>query len=515
MVRSLSLVPLLLRVEDAEHEDRDRWIARARERFESLFEELYQLPRCDLSAYFEDVRVSHESYYAYGERIAALLEPSRTGMTRAFSQLLPFLSGHPPWAARALRPPPQGRGMLRALIACADVDMDARVMPLLRRLVRLGIRSQIAAQEGVPWSDLVEQAAARPRDLVVLAFWSQEAQTDPVFLERYAQALRHGMKPISVQLDAGAPRTYAHAPGVLPEPGLAPPSLLSAQDEAHLVILIARHVFRQTELDRREELVLYLGHRQSQSDPLLPVSWRHLPALDMRADLLGSRDFCPTLTEWRQLREDAQALKDLLPAARNLYVCGLAPLGVGAIIGHTWDRGTGVTLLTHARSPDSGDQEWSSSLSAADLEATGVWEPERGEQIRLAPSAEPIRAAHLLLALLPAARAEYISNVRRWNETRSAPYSAVGGEGPAQLLWLQTPIAITKPTQMRDVLRETLGALHYLRRTYPFIFRLDLVTALPLAAVSLLGHHLRQFGELNFYDQVLATAEYRLAVQFH
>ncbi|XXY93484.1 tetratricopeptide repeat protein [Sorangium sp. So ce296] len=69
--RSLPIFPLLSRVENSEESLKRHWVARARGAFERMFREAYGLEICDLETYFNLVRIPHQSYYAYGERIAA------------------------------------------------------------------------------------------------------------------------------------------------------------------------------------------------------------------------------------------------------------------------------------------------------------------------------------------------------------------------------------------------------------------------------------------------------------
>ncbi len=70
-MRALPIFPLMSRVENAEDALQRQWIADARKRFEALFREVYGLESCELSAYFDAVRVPHKSKYAYGEQVAA------------------------------------------------------------------------------------------------------------------------------------------------------------------------------------------------------------------------------------------------------------------------------------------------------------------------------------------------------------------------------------------------------------------------------------------------------------
>ncbi|MBI3302337.1 MAG: AAA family ATPase, partial [Deltaproteobacteria bacterium] len=55
-------------------------------RFEKLFKVVYDLPECDLTAYFDEVQIQHIPDYAYGEEIAVLIERGgdRLSLTRSY-----------------------------------------------------------------------------------------------------------------------------------------------------------------------------------------------------------------------------------------------------------------------------------------------------------------------------------------------------------------------------------------------------------------------------------------------
>src|SRR5205807_2275318 len=68
--------------------------------FEELFKQIYDLPRCNLEHYFDNVQIQHVPEYAYGEKIAVLLQRSsdRLSIARSyenFTRRLQNLTG--PW----------------------------------------------------------------------------------------------------------------------------------------------------------------------------------------------------------------------------------------------------------------------------------------------------------------------------------------------------------------------------------------------------------------------------------
>jgi hypothetical protein len=75
-------------------------------RFERLFQDAYNLSKCDLDAYFDEVQIQHVPDYAYGEKIATLenLRTSdRFSLPRSYEAFADrLLSGTAPWESPAL-----------------------------------------------------------------------------------------------------------------------------------------------------------------------------------------------------------------------------------------------------------------------------------------------------------------------------------------------------------------------------------------------------------------------------
>jgi hypothetical protein len=84
-LRPLLVYPLPSRIESLEPALRQSWrygnpdagIPGFQRLFEQTFREIYDLPNCDLSSYFDDVQIQHVPAYAYGEEIALLIEETR------------------------------------------------------------------------------------------------------------------------------------------------------------------------------------------------------------------------------------------------------------------------------------------------------------------------------------------------------------------------------------------------------------------------------------------------------
>jgi MinD-like ATPase involved in chromosome partitioning or flagellar assembly len=72
--RPLSVFPLPSRIDIDEPRRRQEWRKEYQQKFEILFQDIYQIQECSLSEYFDEVQLPHTKYYAYGEEIAVLVE---------------------------------------------------------------------------------------------------------------------------------------------------------------------------------------------------------------------------------------------------------------------------------------------------------------------------------------------------------------------------------------------------------------------------------------------------------
>jgi cellulose biosynthesis protein BcsQ len=142
-LRPLTVFPLASRVELSEEDLRRRWRGGgdagpsgnglpgedAREgyqpTFEHLFQEVYDLPACDLERYFDEVQVQHAPRFAYGEQIAVLdesasdrlsLSRSYVGFTRA------LVDTAAPWELKPSAPEPTAEAPERREAVLEEVD---------------------------------------------------------------------------------------------------------------------------------------------------------------------------------------------------------------------------------------------------------------------------------------------------------------------------------------------------------------------------------------------------------
>jgi cellulose biosynthesis protein BcsQ len=88
-LRPLVVFPLVSRVDSSRSLSEDKWrkgssserIEGYQPQFEALFREVYSLPECNLTSYFDRVKIQHNADFAYGEQIAVIVEQERLNDT--------------------------------------------------------------------------------------------------------------------------------------------------------------------------------------------------------------------------------------------------------------------------------------------------------------------------------------------------------------------------------------------------------------------------------------------------
>ncbi|NIM13750.1 MAG: SUMF1/EgtB/PvdO family nonheme iron enzyme [Candidatus Aminicenantes bacterium] len=108
-LRPLVVFPLASRVEMNEQVLRILWKSNEnpnkepigyQPKFEELFKEIYELPECNLTDYFDEVLIQHSPYYAYGEEIAVLDDKAddRLSFARSYESFAErLLNTNAPW----------------------------------------------------------------------------------------------------------------------------------------------------------------------------------------------------------------------------------------------------------------------------------------------------------------------------------------------------------------------------------------------------------------------------------
>lgn len=123
-LRPLMIFPLVSRVENAEEDLQKTWrfgdsyrdIAGYQPEFESIFTDVYDLSECDLSEYFNEVKIQHVPKYSFGEEIAVLSTNTedRLSLAVSYENFLQRFLLDDPWS-KVEKPIDQSRGLVKKL----------------------------------------------------------------------------------------------------------------------------------------------------------------------------------------------------------------------------------------------------------------------------------------------------------------------------------------------------------------------------------------------------------------
>lgn len=396
--------------------------------------------------------------------------------------------------------------VIRTFVSHHGGDYEKRVAPILRRAAPLGVRPWLDKRDlldkvGLPLDQLLQDAIFKGSCSSLTLFLTKSAATRQWIEQEVQWALERvseGFRILPILLD---PREEID----LPE------SFVSFMDRRKVVWLepdknprflqsYAASVHAAGGVDKNTaEVTLYLGHRSEHWDAVLPAELATSPALHIRLDLDGDRNFSPTELEWQEIESGLTTLRKNLERIERINVCGQAPLGVAGLIGKVWDRSTGLAGPIQLRCFNMESQKvW--TTDSTDYELASTWTPERSQHVKMERPAA-LRHKTLLLALLPEGRTEeYLRNIQRWNDRR---------ETPALVHVAQLPRALGDPELAREVLRECVGVVRYLYRNCRGVDAIEVVPGYALAMAPLFLHHLRNVGPVHLYDQVKGTGEYR------
>ncbi len=152
-LRPLIVFPLPSRIEATEPRLRDSWrlgdegndIPGYQPLFERLFEEVYDLPVCNLTNYFDEVQIQHAPSYAYGENVAVLIEQSggRLSLPHSYEMFVEWVDNRPvPWeqpqaTSSAQEVASDQVKLAEATYARLTVEQQEATRKLFTRLVRL------------------------------------------------------------------------------------------------------------------------------------------------------------------------------------------------------------------------------------------------------------------------------------------------------------------------------------------------------------------------------------------
>lgn len=260
----------------------------------------------------------------------------------------------------------------------------------------------------------------------------------------------------------------------------------------------AASIIRNACLDQASEVVLYLGHRLTDSRPKeIPEQWSEKPTLDLRTPYHRREDFysrdmrywTPETSEEYQAVENAIAfLRRSLPAVQRLYVTGLAPLGIGGLIGKHWDRGSGPVRIITWNSY--AEEEWTiERINLAD-----DWTPEQAKHLSVIDQSQRKIGDGSALLLGHFAKPHQFEAAAAWAEEHQSRFQF------GSALCLQFPININKENAAA-VAEECAKSFAWARRTLmPFPKTIYWAAGLPLALMPLITHLTRATGKIIFLE---------------
>jgi hypothetical protein len=300
--------------------------------------------------------------------------------------------------------------------------------------------------------------------------------------------LEGGFRILPVYLDAhDAIKMSDPFMEVLRQRSSTPDTIYVKADDALLYEKITASVFNSYGLNEMEEIVLHLGHRLETQPPQIAQPWHHLPALDIRLSYpVGCRSYSPTTEEWKEIQNGLFTVRRLLPRIKRVLVCGFAPLGVGAIVGDVWDRGTNVQINAWN---ERKNEEWT-GLTPEEEHNTSQLSPEACSSVAIENQMDLGSAGdEIVVAII--AKKEQELRARQWSDSIGKPF-----------VWIQPPESIGNPEEAKKVLMESIGSIRWIARTYSRINCMSIVTGFPLAMMPLLVQHLKRYGKMRFFDQI-------------
>ncbi|MEW5956229.1 MAG: TIR domain-containing protein [Chloroflexota bacterium] len=199
-LRPLVVFPLPSRIDTTKESFHKDWrygnseqgIVGYQSQFERLFEQVYDLPRCNLEAYFSEVQIQHVSDYAYGEKIAVLAGPStgRLDLKRSYESFTERLV--------KLATPWEGLETAAFDVFLAYHSQDkSQVEAIAQALKKRGLRPWLTEEQirpGQSWQDALERAISQVKSAAVFI--------GPKGLGRWQNLELHSLvsRPIEVSL---------------------------------------------------------------------------------------------------------------------------------------------------------------------------------------------------------------------------------------------------------------------------------------------------------------------------
>jgi len=176
--RPLAVFPLPSRIELGEKILRDKWRLRYQHEFEQIFKRIYDLERCDMSDYFNEVQLPQVGYYAYGESIAVLRERGEAiSLGRAYQTFVDrLLVANAPWEPRSENQSAPSHeadvikgGKVYDVVISHNLEDMQFATSLAERLRRYGLKPYLGTSEVLPGEDWVEGIDALIRSAEAVA----------------------------------------------------------------------------------------------------------------------------------------------------------------------------------------------------------------------------------------------------------------------------------------------------------------------------------------------------------
>jgi hypothetical protein len=384
--------------------------------------------------------------------------------------------------------------LIRTFISHANAD-KTRIEGILRKLSPFGIRPWLDREElmnrvGGSLSKALREGILQDCQSMILFLSENSVMSGWVEdeVETALTKLENGFLILPVYLDApDAIKISGAFMEALRQRSSTPDTIYVKADDALLYEKITASVFNSYGLNEMEVIVLHLGHRLETLSPQIPQPWCQLPVLDIRLSYpMGCRSYSPTAAEWKEIRNGIATIRRFLPRIKTLRVCGFAPLGVGAIVGDAWDRGTNVRISAWN---ERKNQEWP-GLTPEEERKTSQWSPKACNSVAIQNQMDLGSAGdEIVLAII--AKEEQALRARQWSNSMGKSF-----------VWIRPPEYIGNPEEAKKVLMESIGSIRWMARTYSKINCMDIVTGLPLAMMPLLVQYLKRYGKMRFFDQI-------------
>lgn len=256
-------------------------------------------------------------------------------------------------------PPPTGPimpGIIKTFVSYTHDDVD-KVRAFLDRGSMAGVfpwldHNELRPMAGDSLPDILKQSVQDPNLKTVTLFLSLNSCNAPWVEKEMGWARDMKKRVIPVLLDSEEATKARLNKWLEPED----PLYLKTDDDSAPSSWIST-MLREAGVDQARDVVLYLGHREGAAAPMvLPQEWREqYPALILgngeywqdKEQEIELRSWMPGDSEgYRNFEKMFATVKDTLTGAEHIYISGLAPLGIGGLIGKVWDRGTGTRITT-------------------------------------------------------------------------------------------------------------------------------------------------------------------------